>query len=145
MKYTPSIVNRILFAVLLNLNMSLLCFANTDNAGDAAPGQLQEYLDPNEITEDDYNMMMDYASRYDGCLNDKSFAGINNYNDPRHVVDAAMKQCAFELEELNQKMTDRKFPPDYRQNFIQKANSHAVGNTLQAIMVEMASRQPPAE
>ncbi|MBI4006400.1 MAG: hypothetical protein HY356_06990 [Gammaproteobacteria bacterium] len=138
-------INKILLSTLFGLGISFSCCADPAEAGDNAAEQPSEYLDSNEITEDDYNMMMDYATRYDQCLNEKSFAEINNYNDPRHVVDTAMKQCAFELEELNQQMSDRKFPPIYRQKFIQRTSNRAAGDTLRIIMMEMASRQTPSE
>jgi len=143
MKYTPLITNTIFLAALLGLPLS--CYADPADSGDNASDQQPEYLNPEEVTEDDYAMMMDYSVRYEQCLSAKAFSEIGNYNDPRDVVDTAMKQCAFELEELNQKMTDRKFPPAYRQKYIQRTSNRAAGETLQIIMMEMASRQPPAE
>lgn len=108
----------------------------------AAPGaEAQHYLAPEEITSEDYDMMSDYAYRYDSCLNQASQEQMDKQPDPRHVVDYAMKQCAAELEELDRKMTARNFDPAYRLGFIGKINRQAVNNTLRNVMMGMAARQ----
>ncbi len=100
---------------------------------------------PNQITEDDYAKLSDYAVQYDACLNEKSRIEINNFNDPRHVVDTAMKQCAVKLEALNSWMQERKFPPGFIHKYIQKTSNRTVGKLLPAVMMEIAARQSAAE
>ena len=122
-----------------------LCGNTRADGSSAAPGtEAPRYLAPEEITSEDYDMMSDYAYRYNACLNQTSQEQMDKQPDPRHVVDYAMKQCAAELEELDRKMTARNFDPAYRQGYIGKVNRHSVNNTLRNVMMGMASRQSPS-
>ena len=136
-----SSINRTLRFAIMIVYLALSGNARTDGSA-AAPGtEAQHYLAPEEITKEDYDMMSDYAYRYDSCLSQVSQEQMGKLSDPRHVVDYAMKQCATELEELDHKMTARNFDPAYRQGFIGKVNRQSVNNTLRNVMLGMASRQ----
>ena len=128
-----------LAAMLVCLVLSGNCQATGET--DATGAEAQQYLTPEQITKDDYDMMSEYAYRYDSCLNETSMEQMDQMPDPRHVVDYAMKQCAAELEELDHKMTARNFDPAYRQGFIGKVNRQSVNNALRMVMVGMAARQ----
>ena len=69
-----------------------------------------EYISQSDVTREDYNMMDEFKVAYDECMTETSRAEVANYNDPRHVVDVAMKQCAVKLEELNEWLTEKRFP-----------------------------------
>ena len=123
--------------VCLSVTGNLLAAGSTDTTGSGAP----QYLTSAQITQEDYDMMADYAYRYDSCLNQTSMEQMDKQADPRHVVDYAMKQCAADLEELDRKMTERNIDPAYRQGFIGKINRQSVNNTLRNVMMGMAARQ----
>jgi len=133
--------NRTLSVTILFVYLALSGNARADGGTEAPGAGAPRYLAPEEITKEDYDMMADYAYRYDSCLDQISQEQMDKQPDPRHVVDYAMKQCAAELEELDRKMTARNFDPAYRQSFIGKVNRQSVNNTLRSVMMGMASRQ----
>lgn len=134
-------VKRMLSITIIYIYLALSGNARADGNA-AAPGEAApHYLAPEDITSEDYDMMSDYAYRYDSCLNQTSQEQMNKQPDPRHVVDYAMKQCATELEELDRKMIARNFDPAYRQGYIGKVNRQSVNNTLRTVMMGMASSQ----
>jgi hypothetical protein len=133
--------NRTLGVTILIVYLALSGNARADGNAAASGTETPHYLAPEEITKEDYDMMSDYAYRYDSCLNQTSQEQMDKQPDPRHVVDYAMKQCAVELEELDRKMTARNFDPAYRQGYIGKVNRQSVNNTLRSVMMGMASRQ----
>lgn len=100
-----------------------------------------EYISQSDVTKEDYNTMSEYGDAYDVCLQDTSRAEIPNYNDPRHVVDVAMKKCAVKLEELNEWLTEKRFPPGFKQRHIRKLSSDSVGGVMPQIMFLMSSKQ----
>ena len=130
----------------LRVTIMFVCLAGSgyalagENAG-VPEAEAPRYLAPEEITSEDYDMMSDYAYRYDACLSQTSQEQMDKQPDPRHVVDYAMKQCAAELEELDRKMIARNFDPAYRQGYIGKVNRQSVNNALRNVMVGMAGRQ----
>jgi hypothetical protein len=134
------------YRTLIAIVLACLAVSGTAHAdGDTkAPAAAQHYLAPEDITREDYDMMSDYAYRYDSCLDQVSQEQMDKQSDPLHVVDYAMKQCAPKLEELDRKMIARNFDPVYRQNFIGNVNRKSVNNTLRNVMMDMASRQSQA-
>ena len=133
--------NRTLGATIMFVYLALSGNARADGNAGTPGAEAPRYLAPEEITSEDYDMMSDYAYRYDACLNQTAQEQMDKQPDPRHVVDYAMKQCAAELEELDRKMIARNFDPAYRQGFIGKVNRQAVNNTLRNVMMGMAARQ----
>ncbi|MEE9118602.1 MAG: hypothetical protein V3U02_08420, partial [Calditrichia bacterium] len=113
-------MNKIYYFMLIFVSLTISCFANSDNPENVDSNQQTEYLSPDEIAQDDFYKIEEHSIRYSECINDKSRSEINNYNDPRHVVDAAMKFCAYALEELDHWMIERKLPPPIRHKFIRR-------------------------
>jgi len=133
--------NRTLGVTIMFAYLAWSGYALADGNAGTSGAEAPRYLAPEEITSEDYDMMSDYAYRYDDCLNQTSQEQIDKQPDPRHVVDYAMKQCAVELEELDRKMIARNFDPAYRQGYIGKVNRQAVNNTLRNVMMGMAAQQ----
>ncbi len=104
-----------------------------------------EYLTPEKMTREDHALLAEYSDNYNGCLADTSINQMNSQSDPRHVVDFAMKHCAGILEELNQKMTEKNFDPDFRQSYIHRVSNQAANGMLRMVMMGMANRQLAAE
>jgi hypothetical protein len=86
-------------------------------------------------------MMNEFAVAYDECLTETSHAEVPNYNDPRHVVDVAMKQCAVKLEELNAWLTEKRFPPHFKKGYITKTSNKSVRQVLPEVMFMMSQKQ----
>ena len=137
-------MNRFFYIFFICICFSISCLAETANE-DVNTNDESDYLTADELTEDDYNKLHDYVIEYDECLTSKSRSEITKYNDPRHVVDSAMKLCAYELEDMNQWMKERNFSPNDRQRYIQKTSSRSVNKILPAVMMAIASRQPASE
>ncbi len=100
-----------------------------------------EYLSQDQVTREDYNMMDEFKVAYDECMTDTSRAEVANYNDPRHVVDVAMKQCAVKLEELNDWLTEKRFPPHFKNGYIRKISSKSVRQVMPEVMFMMSQKQ----
>ena len=100
-----------------------------------------EYLTQDQVTRDDYNKMSDFGVAYDECLTDTSRAEVTNYDDPRHVVDVAMKQCAVRLEELNEWLTEKRFPPSFKKGYIKKISGNSVRQVMPEVMFMMSRKQ----
>ena len=127
--------------VLLYFGIIFSCYAGAvENSEDSNPSA-SEYLSPDQMTEDDYAKLSEYSSEYDSCLNEESRIQLNNFDDPRHVVDTAMKKCAFRLEELNVWMQDRNFPPGFIHKYIQKTSNKTVNKVLPSVMMAIAARR----
>ncbi len=103
-------------------------------------GSEPEYISQSDVTQTDYDTMSKYGDAYDLCLQDTSRAEVQNYKDPRHVVDFAMKKCAVKLEELNVWLTRKKFPPGFKQRHIRKISSHSVRGIMPGIMFMMSNK-----
>ena len=100
-----------------------------------------EYLSQDQVTMKDYNTMNEFKVAYDDCMTNTSRAEVANYNDPRHVVDVAMKQCAVKLEELNDWLTEKRFPPHYKKNYITKISNKSVRQVMPEVMFMMSRKQ----
>ena len=100
-----------------------------------------EYLSQDQVTREDYNMMSEFSDAYDECLTDTSRAEVANYDDPRHVVDVAMKQCAVKLEELNDWLTEKRFPPSFKRGYIKRLSGKSVRRVMPEVMFMMSSKQ----
>ncbi len=136
-------MNKIYYITLIYFCLFVPCHAESADQDNTV--QQSEYLSPDEITRDDYEKMAQHSAQYHDCLQEKSRAEINNYNDPRHVVDSAMKLCAYELENLNVWMTERKFSLPFRRGYIRRTSTRTVGKLMPAVMMAIASRQSLAE
>ena len=112
--------------------------------GESNPDQV-EYLTQDQMTDEDYTRLSEGAAKYDACLNEKSARELQNYDDPRHVVDTAMKQCAIVLDELNNWMIFRKIPPGFANRYMQKTVNRSVNKLLPRVMMQTAARQSAAE
>ncbi len=100
-----------------------------------------EYLSQDQVTMEDYNTMNEFRVAYDDCMTETSRAEVANYNDPRHVVDVAMKQCAVKLEELNEWLTEKRFPPDFKKGYIRKTSNKSVRKVMPEVMFMMSRKQ----
>ena len=134
--------NRLTKLVLLLLTQTpVYVAAGGDDEVDPGTSSESEYLSQDQVTREDYNTMSEFDVAYDECLTDKSRAEVVNYDDPRHVVDVAMKQCAVKLEELNQWLTEKRFPPGFKKGHIRKISSNSVRQTMPEIMYLMSIKQ----
>jgi len=100
-----------------------------------------EYISQSEVTREDYNMMDEFKVAYNECMTETSRAEVHNYNDPRHVVDVAMKQCAVNLEELNDWLTEKRFPPHFKKGYITKLSNKSVRQVMPKVMFMMSQKQ----
>jgi hypothetical protein len=100
-----------------------------------------EYLSQDQVTMEDYSTMNEFKDAYDECMTETSRAEVANYSDPRHVVDVAMKQCAVKLEELNDWLTEKRFPPGFKKGYIRKISSKSVRQVMPEVMFMMSQKQ----
>lgn len=134
--------NRLIKLVLLLLTLSPVYVtaveqADTSQAASSEP----EYISRSEVTNEDYNMMNEFKDAYDECMTNTSRAEVANYNDPRHVVDVAMKQCAVNLEELNTWLTEKRFPPHFKKGYITKISNKSVRKVMPEVMFMLSRKQ----
>ncbi len=129
------------FVLLLLMQFPVYVAAGGD--GDVKPetSSEPEYISQSEVTRDDYNMMGEFKAAYNECMTDTSRAEVANYNDPRHVIDVAMKQCAIKLEELNEWLTEKRFPPGFKKGYIRKISSKSVRQVMPGVMFMMSQKQ----
>ncbi len=85
--------------------------------------------------------MLEFSSAYNKCLTDTSRAEVANYNDPRHVVDVAMKKCSVKLEKLNDWFTEKRFLPSFKKGYIKKLNGKSARRVMPEIMFMMSTKQ----
>ncbi len=134
--------NRLIKLVLLLLTLGPVYVTAGEEADkNPATSSEPEYISQSEVTSDDYNMMSEFSVAYDECLTDTSRAEVPNYNDPRHVVDVAMKQCAVKLEELNAWLTEKRFPPHFKKGYITKLSNKSVRQVMPGVMFLMSQKQ----
>jgi len=112
---------------------------------DSATGQANEYLTPDRMTKEDFVMLNEYSASYNQCLSETSINQMDTQSDPRIVVDFAMKLCATHLEELNQKMIDRNYEPNFRESYIHRISNRGANSTLRIVMMGMAANQSKQE
>jgi hypothetical protein len=145
MKSIPAFINRLVVIVLIIIGTFSPSFAESNQHDSGDPEGQTGFLQPGDMTEDDYAMMTEYSYRYKQCLEENSLAGPGKYSDPRQAVDNAMKECAFVLEELDQLMAKRNFHPDFRQGYIRRTSNRAVNSTLRDVIIRFATQGTPAE
>ena len=134
--------NRLIKLMLLLLILGPVYVAAAEEAVTSpATSSEPEYISHSDVTRDDHNIMTEFAVAYDECLTETSHAEVANYNDPRHVVDAAMKQCAVKLEELNEWLTEKRFPPHFRKGYTTKLSNKAVRRIMPEVMYLMSTKQ----
>ncbi|TDJ17423.1 MAG: hypothetical protein E2O62_05270 [Gammaproteobacteria bacterium] len=127
------------FALFLSILIPVCVIAGREDKVD--PKLKPEYLSQDQVTREDYNTMSEFGISYDECLADTSRAEVANYNDPRHVVDVAMKKCAVKLEELNDWLTEKRFPPNFKKGHIRKLSGKSVRKVMPQVMFLMSTKQ----
>ena len=130
-------VNFIFLLIILVIPLVALAEEITDSG----TGPATEYLTPDKMTREDYEMLNEYSASYNQCLAETSIKQMETQSDPRIVVDFAMKLCAVHLEELNQKMIDRNYEPNFRESYIHRAGNRGANTTLRIVMMGMAAKQ----
>ena len=133
--------NFIFLLVILVIPLVVLAGEITDSPTE----QATDYLTPDKMTREDYNMLNEYIASYNQCLAENSIKQMETQSDPRIVVDSAMKLCAVRLEELNQKMIDHNYEPNFREGYIHRAGNRGANNTLRIVMMSMAAKQSQQE
>ncbi len=134
--------NRLIKFVLLLLTLSpVYVTAGEEVETNPATSSEDEYISRSEVTNEDYNMMNEFKDAYDECMTNTSRAEVANYNDPRHVVDVAMKQCAVKLEELNEWLTEKRFPPHFKKGYITKISNKSVRQVMPEVMFMLSRKQ----
>lgn len=134
--------NRLIKFVLLLLTLSpVYVTAGEEVETNPATSSEDEYISRSEVTNEDYNMMNEFKDAYDECMTNTSRAEVANYNDPRHVVDVAMKQCAVKLEELNEWLTGKRFPPHFKKGYITKISNKSVRQVMPEVMFMLSRKQ----
>lgn len=98
-------------------------------------------LSQEQVTAENYRKMAEYSIKYRACLSEISFGQIENYDDPRRLVDFAMKECAVTLEKLDDWLQERNFPEILRRGHLRKISNKAVRNILPHLMFMMSTRQ----
>ncbi len=126
--------------LLLILNPVYVAAGGEENINQEANSE-PEYLSQDQVTREDYSTMSEFEDAYDECMTDTSRAEVVNYNDPRHVVDVAMKQCAVKLEELNDWLTEKRFPPGFKKGHIRKISNKSVRQVMPEVMFMMSNKQ----
>ena len=129
--------------LLIILIIPLLALA--EEIPDSATEQANKYLTPDKMTREDYNMLNEYSASYNQCLAETSLKQMETQSDPRTVVDFAMKLCAARLEELNQKMIDHNYEPNFRESYIHRISNRGANSTLRIVMMGMAAKQSQQE
>lgn len=137
-------VNFIFLLIILVIPLVALAEEITDSGTEQAT-QATEYLTPDKMTREDYKMLNEYSASYNQCLAETSIKQMETQSDPRTVVDFAMKLCAVHLEELNQKMIDRNYEPNFREGYIHRAGNRGANTTLRIVMMGMAAKQSQQE
>lgn len=133
--------NFIFLLVIMVIPSAVLAGEITDSTTE----QATDYLTPDKMTREDYNMLNEYTASYNQCLAENSIKQMETQSDPRSVVDFAMKLCAVRLEELNQKMVDHNYEPNFRESYIHRAGNRGANNTLRIVMMGMAAKQSQQE
>jgi len=134
--------NRLIKFMLLLLTLNpVYVTAGGDGDINTETGSEPEYISQSEVTREDYSMMNEFKVSYDECMTETSRAEVANYNDPRHVVDVAMKQCAVKLEELNDWLTEKRFPPHFKKGYITKVSNKSVRQVMPKVMFMMSQKQ----
>ena len=134
--------NRLIKFVLLLLTLNPVYVAAGGEEGtNPATSSEPEYISQSDVTREDYNMMAEFKVAYDDCMTETSRAEVANYNDARHVIDVAMKQCAVKLEELNEWLMGKRFPPHFRKGYITKISNKSVRKVMPEVMFMMSRKQ----
>ena len=136
-------LTKIVLLLLIQTPIHVAASGENDISPESNPviSQQSEYLSQDQITKEDYIAMSEFGLAYDQCMSDTSRAEVANYNDPRHVVDVAMKQCAVRLEELNNWLTKKRFPPDFRRGYVKKISGKTVREVMPQVMYIMSNKQ----
>jgi len=131
------------FILLLSIQIPVYAIAGgeDDVSPEVSPAINQEYLSQDQVTQEDYNTMSEFSGAYEECLTDTSRTEVANYDDPRHVVDVAMKQCAVKLEELIAWFTEKRFPPSFIKGHIKRLSGKSVRRIMPEVMYMMSTKQ----
>lgn len=114
--------------------------AYTTAATETEEDHTTSYLSPDQVSRDKYDVILDFKMNYDQCIIDTARAALINYNDPRHVLDIALKRCADQLNELNQWLIEERFPPNFRKAQLTKISRQSVRKTIPEIMFLMSTK-----
>lgn len=93
-----------------------------------------------KISMQDYRTMAEFTALYDQCLQHTSQSNLDHYNDPRHILDNAMKKCAPKLDALNAWLIAEEFSLNFRKHYIKRATRKSVSQTMPKIMLQMANQ-----
>ena len=126
--------------VFILLVIAFICTQNVLSEPVDQTESNNEYLGPQDLTREDHAMLVEQREKYNQCLRETVQKELNNHDDPRVLVDFAMKNCAFEMENLYNWMTLRNIDPGFKQGYIKQASNRAVNNLLRVVMIQMAAR-----
>lgn len=142
MKLLPN--NAFISLVTLPAAMFMFSVATADEATNDNDSDNTVVITPANMTREDGNLLNEYSAEYNQCLTEISIQQLQTEDDPRHVVDHAMKTCAVKLEELDREMMARNFDPDFRKGYIRTVSNRSANNILRTVMMGMAARESQA-
>ena len=99
-----------------------------------------DYKQPDDISDEDYEIMVTASADYNQCLQDKALTMIDKLNDPRHIADFPMNQCAQILQTLRSELESRNFPPTFIEGYARRISSRSARSLLGKLMAEMSNR-----
>ncbi len=131
--------------ILMSISFSISSYAESTDSKQETTPQQTEYLSPDQLTDDDYTKLSEFANEYNECLNVRSREELENFNDPRHIVDTAMKKCVPVQDNLYKWMQERRFPPGFAHRYMQKVTNKTVNKLLPQVMMQIAERNAATE
>ncbi len=103
------------------------------------------YLEPQDISDAEWNNINGKVRVYNGCLNQEMVKWVGQGTDPRAVSDQVLELCSFHLIELEKEMGDKNINPEFTKRFIYASKNKAAKKMLGTIMMLMSQSQQARE
>lgn len=96
------------------------------------------YLEPQEVSDAEWNKINGKVRVYNGCLNQEMVKWVGQGTDPRAVSDQVLELCSFHLIELEKDMGEQNINPEFTKRFIYTNKNRAAKKMLGTIMMLMS-------
>lgn len=109
-------------------------------AAHATDGDASDFREPDTMTADERQAIMQRMNDYHGCVYREAMARVDQLPDIRQAADEGMTACQAALDTLQETIASYRFSPAFGEQFVHHAQSRAVKMLLPELSMRKGSQ-----